>query len=303
MTFYAFPGEIVGEPNGNPEFHVCEAVREQAAAALRDDRWDVTKRAARVGLLMLLGVSLGMSAWRTLAQVQEVRGPQLCAVCRAAAAMTQRIASGCGADVFGAVSIGALAAAQPCSVALLAGALALAWKPRSGPWRRVTQACALVAGAGVANATLAGVVAWSVARVLGVAVWGAGIVAACRGPMLIVVGALLTGVLGKPMQSRPVVWRPGGLLGMFFLGSVFGGVWCPVSLGLFAGVLLPISLVRGTPLRDSLLYGAGYALSLLVVCAILAAGCRMARLSFIGRFVSAAAGCGLILLGVWIGFY
>jgi hypothetical protein len=37
-TFYAFPGEILRKPNDQSEFRVCEAVRTQAEAALRDDR-------------------------------------------------------------------------------------------------------------------------------------------------------------------------------------------------------------------------------------------------------------------------
>ena len=66
--------------------------------------------------------------------------------------------------------------------------------------------------------------------------------------------------------------------------------------GLF-GVLLPAAIIRGTPLRDALLYGGGYALTMLALCAILAAGGRMERLNSVGRLVCVAAGWCLFLVG------
>ena len=107
-TFYAFLGEIDGG-HAHPEFHVSETVREQAAAALRDSRWDGVKRAARMSVLALLGVSLGLSAWRTLEQVQASRDSRLCAVCASAARLAHRMA-GPGLVSAGAVALGALAA-------------------------------------------------------------------------------------------------------------------------------------------------------------------------------------------------
>jgi hypothetical protein len=63
-SFYAFPGEISGTHQGSPDFHLCEPVRAQAEAALRDERWDGVKRVARLGVRIVLGVSLGLSGWQ-----------------------------------------------------------------------------------------------------------------------------------------------------------------------------------------------------------------------------------------------
>jgi cytochrome c biogenesis protein CcdA len=137
-----------------------------------------------------------------------------------------------------------------------------------------------------------------VARLLGGAGWlGAG-VGFCRGPLLILAGALLTGALGSPAQSGPDVRPNNGPAGLFFLGALCGVAWCPVGAGLFFGVLLPMSLSSGAPLRTALLYGAGYALPVLAVCLALAAGGRLVQLRSAGRRVNVAAGLGLILLGV-----
>jgi len=71
-----------------------------------------------------------------------------------------------------------------------------------------------------------------------------------------------------------------------------------VGAGLLAGVLLPRAILSAAPVRDALLYGAGYTAVLLALCAVLAAGCRGARLRSAGRFVSVAAGWCLVCGGV-----
>jgi len=72
---------------------------------------------------------------------------------------------------------------------------------------------------------------------------------------------------------------------------------CPVGAGLFAGVVLPAALARGTPLRDALLFGAGYVGTLWALCAVLATGSRVAGLRSVGRFTGVAAGWGLVIAG------
>lgn len=277
---------------------MCEEVRQQAAAALRDSRWAGAKRAARLGVLSLLGVSLGLSAWRTLEGESGGRALRLCAVCQSAAKVTQRVAGYGGSGVLGAVSLGALAAAQPCSLALLAGALALAWKPGERRRVRVSRACALAAGASVANAVLAAGAAWGVARLFGGVSWLVASIGVCRGPLLILAGGLLAGVLWNPVQNRPDARPNNGLAGMLILGAMVGVAWCPVGAGLFVGVLLPMSVLSGAPLRAPLLYGAGYALPVLAFCLASATGGRLARLRSVGQRVNVAAGVGLIAWGV-----
>ena len=307
VTFYAFPGEIGdlrSEDGGRrlelerprePMFRICEEVRQQAAAALRDNRWNVAKRAARLGLLLVLGVSLGLSAWRTLVQTEQ--SSRLCAVCKAAAAVAQRVADHRPMGMAGAVSLGALTAVQPCALALLAGALAMVWKPGAGRWGSLSRGSALAAGAGVGNAALAVVAAWGLSRALG---GMTGFVRAFSGPLMVLAGLPLTGLFRTPARQAAGVAGGRGLPGLFLLGATLGALGCPVGAGLLAGVLLPAAIIRGTPLRDALLYGAGYALTMLALCAIFAAGGRMERLNSVGRLVCVAAGWCLILTGVLI---
>jgi len=136
-------------------------------------------------------------------------------------------------------------------------------------------------------------VAWGVSHVIG----GVAGVRAFRGPLLILAGASLTGLFGMPVRSVPGVRQGGGLTGVFLLGTLLGAAWCPVGAGLFAGVLLPTSLLRGTPVRDALLYGAGYALPMVVICVALAAGCQAERARKVGRSLGIASGWLLIVAG------
>ena len=305
-TFYAFPGEIeirrseVGSQrsedgtSGEPGFCILENIRQQAAAALRDDRWGGAKRAVRMGLLTLLGVALGLSAWRTLERVQVARDSRLCAVCAVAERLTLRAVGHVPLNAAGAVSLGALSAVQPCALAVLAGAVAAAWKPGAGRWTGLARASALAAGTGVSNVALAVAVAWGLSRAVGGMADG---VQAFRGPLMILAGLPLTGLFRISVRQMSGVTQGGSIPGLFLLGAAVGVLWCPMNTGLFAGALLPSALRHGEPVRDALLYGAGYTVPLFVLCAILAAGVHLAILRSVSRFSSVTAGWCLILGG------
>ena len=297
-TFYAFPGEV--STAREPSFRICEDVRHQAAAALRDNRGSRAKHAVRVGLLILLGVSLGLSAWRTLGLVQTNRETRLCAVCATAERLAHRLANqGTLSHSASAVALGAVAAVQPCALAFFAGAVAVAWKPGVGVWTRVRRNGSVAAGAGLSNAALAATAAWGLSRVLGDMSDG---IQAFRGPLMVLAGLPLTGLFqrsAKPAARNP---KDSDLLGLFLLGATLGVLWCPVNMGLFAGVLLPAALQHGTPLRDAVLYGAGYATPLFIIAALTVAGGHLSRLRSAGCFLGATAGWGLIFSGLALAF-
>lgn len=294
VTFYAFPGEIVGEDNGSPDFHLCERVREQAATALRDDRWDGVKRAARMGLLVLLGVSLGLSAWRTLA-LPTARSARLCAACEAASEISHRLAGNGPVNTAGAAALGALAAVQPCALALLAGAVALASKPGAGMWTSIGRSGLLATGAGLSNAALAMAVAWGFSRAFGGMANGVQVFA---GPLMVLAGLPLTGLFRVPARKASGIDNIRGSAELFLLGAALGVLWCPVGAGLFVGVLLPAALPQGTAVRNTALYEVGYTASLFVVSAFLTAVGRLALVRAVGRVVSVVAGWYLIVSGV-----
>jgi len=98
------------------------------------------------------------------------------------------------------------------------------------------------------------------------------------GPLLIVVGLLLLGVIklklpgfgvSDGLQERVDRW---GVWGAGLLGIVFALSFCPVSAGLFFGSLVPLAAERGSPLLLPTLYGIGTALPVAVFAVLLAVG-------------------------------
>jgi cytochrome c-type biogenesis protein len=74
------------------------------------------------------------------------------------------------------------------------------------------------------------------------------------GPILIVVGVLLLGVLPIRLPSSGLAQRMGqriakwGPLGALLLGALFALTFCPVSAALFFGSLLPLAIEQHSPL-------------------------------------------------------
>jgi hypothetical protein len=294
VTFYAFPGEIGGQTSGEPSFRLLEDVRAQAAAALRDNRWNGVKRAARVGALAVLGTSLGLTAWRAMGQASAVREGRLCAVCEAAERWTHRVTGPALPRAAGATTLGALAALQPCALALLAGTLAFAWRPGVEAGANAARCGVAAAGLGLFTGVLTLVAAWGASRFSGGVIEG---LRGFRGPLVVVAGLPLTGLFRWPAGGHRMAAAGGGLWGLFAWGAGLGALACPVGVGLFAGAVLPSALAAGTPVRDALLYGAGYAGALGLLCAGVAAGGRTTGVQTFGRRVGRAAGWGLIALG------
>lgn len=95
------------------------------------------------------------------------------------------------------------------------------------------------------------------------------------GPILIVVGMLLTGLLEVPwslslagdgMQERVGAgwWWP------LLLGGLFALSFCPVSAALFFGSLVPLAVRAESPLAVPLAYGVATAVPVVAVACVLA---------------------------------
>ncbi len=81
------------------------------------------------------------------------------------------------------------------------------------------------------------------------------------GPMLIVVGILLLGLIRIPLPSgrftekAQAVAVRAGVFSPALLGVVFALAFCPVSAGLFFGSLIPLSVQHGSGVVMPLVYG------------------------------------------------
>jgi cytochrome c-type biogenesis protein len=130
------------------------------------------------------------------------------------------------------------------------------------------------------------------------------------GPILILVGMLLLGLwrstasvslVGAGMQARAA---QGGIGWAALLGILFALSFCPVSAGLFFGVLIPLAASHQSLFVLPLLYGIGTALPVLVFALLIAfasqrLGSAFDRLTQIEAWVRRVTGLIFVLAGLY----
>jgi cytochrome c-type biogenesis protein len=130
------------------------------------------------------------------------------------------------------------------------------------------------------------------------------------GPALILVGMLLLGLLrwtgsvtlvGDGMQERAA---KGGIGWAALLGILFALSFCPVSAGLFFGVLLPLSASHQSIVILPLVYGIGTAAPVIVFAMLIAfasqrLGSAFNRLTQIERWVRLLTGLIFVVAGMY----
>lgn len=106
------------------------------------------------------------------------------------------------------------------------------------------------------------------------------------GPILILVGMVLLGLLSVPLpsaagggkvQKYADAW---GIWGALLLGIAFALSFCPVSAALFFGSLIPLSVKVNSTIAVPSLYGIGTALPVIVFAVILAVSAKSVGKAF-----------------------
>ena len=98
------------------------------------------------------------------------------------------------------------------------------------------------------------------------------------GPVLIITGLLLLGVVNMPFLSSSVSVKTAervkdfGAFGSLLLGVLFALSFCPISAAIFFGSLLPLALKNSSQIVMPSLYGKGTGLPVLGFAVVLAFG-------------------------------
>jgi len=98
------------------------------------------------------------------------------------------------------------------------------------------------------------------------------------GPVLIITGLLLLGVVNMPFLNSSVSVKTAervkdfGAFGSLLLGVLFALSFCPISAAIFFGSLLPLALKNSSPVVMPSLYGMGTGLPVLGFAVVLAFG-------------------------------
>jgi cytochrome c-type biogenesis protein len=131
------------------------------------------------------------------------------------------------------------------------------------------------------------------------------------GPLLILVGMYLLGLLGFKLAasvgSEELKRRAagGGIWGAGFLGILFALSLCPVSAALFFGSLIPLAVAQHSEVALPMLYGIGTGLPVVAAAALLAGGERVLgraldRLAAVQRWAQRATGAVFIVVGLYL---
>lgn len=130
------------------------------------------------------------------------------------------------------------------------------------------------------------------------------------GPILIMVGMVLLGLLGSSvsvtlvsddMQKRAA---KGGIGWAFLLGILFALSFCPVSAGLFFGIMIPLAAANQSAFILPTVYGAGTAVPVLAFALLIAfasqrLGSAFNFLAQIERWVRRITGVVFVLAGLY----
>lgn len=131
------------------------------------------------------------------------------------------------------------------------------------------------------------------------------------GPLLVLTGMVLLGLLSLPFATRAGnagLWERLGkarLPGALALGVLFALSFCPVSAALFFGSLLPLALQNRSPWLFPAVFGLGTALPVLAAAGLLAAGSHalaraLGRIQAVERGARLVTGGLLLAVGVYL---
>ncbi len=205
--------------------------------------------------------------------------------------------------------LGLLTAVSPCPLATNIAAVAFVSRAGGSPGRALASGLLYAAGRSLAYVALGAVAVFAVGQLLGVASFLQGTFFKLLGPLLVVVGMVLTGLVDVPLRSRaPNVSeervRRGGAWGALLLGALFALAFCPVSAALFFGTLVPLASRHGSVLVLPGVYGIATGLPVALLAGAIGLGAARAGDAYraatrFERRARPATGVVFIVVGIY----
>jgi cytochrome c biogenesis protein CcdA len=176
--------------------------------------------------------------------------------------------------------LGILTSISPCPLATNIAAVSFIGRRADGTLKAALSGLAYSLGRALAYTGLGAVVVLGLLSIPGVSNFLQRYMNKLLGPMLILVGMYLLGLLGfrlaTSVGSQALRERAAssGILGAGFLGILFALSLCPVSAALFFGSLVPLAVAQDSKILLPMLYGIGTGLPVVVVAALVSGGER-----------------------------
>jgi len=207
--------------------------------------------------------------------------------------------------------LGILTSISPCPLATNIAAISFIGRRAEGAMKATHSGLAYSLGRALAYTGLGAVVVFGLLSVPGVSNFLQRYMNKLLGPLLILVGMHLLGLLGFTLATSigSQVLREraagGGVWGAGFLGILFALSLCPVSAALFFGSLIPLAVAQGSKILLPMLFGVGTGLPVVVVAALLSGGERtlgsaLHRLDRVQKWSLRITGAVIIGVGIYL---
>jgi cytochrome c-type biogenesis protein len=207
--------------------------------------------------------------------------------------------------------LGLLTSISPCPLATNIAAISFVGRD-AGRTSRVLIAGALYAlGRVIAYAVIGSLVVSSLLSAPGASLWLQRNISLFVGPLLVLVGMVLLGLIELPISSgsglnslRERVQKM-GLAGSVLLGLLFALSFCPVSAALFFGSLIPLAISNQSAVLLPAVYGIGTGIPVIMFAIALSLGAKslgslFQRVTATEQKVRLVTGIVILLIGIWL---
>ena len=206
---------------------------------------------------------------------------------------------------------GILTSISPCPLATNITAMSFVSRRVGSPRRVLLAGVLYTVGRSLTYMTVGALLVWSLLSAPRVSLVLQRTMNRALGPILIVVGVFLLGILPLRWPSSGLAQRAGeriarwGPAGALLLGILFALTFCPVSAALFFGSLLPLAIEQHSPLLLPALFGIGTGIPVLGFALAIALGAQslgrvFGKLTKIERWVRWLTGGVFIGVGIYL---
>lgn len=203
--------------------------------------------------------------------------------------------------------LGLLTAVSPCPLATNIAAVAFVGRQGGSPRRALASGLLYALGRTAAYVALAAVAVFAVGRLLSVSTFLQGTFHKLLGPVLVVAGMVLTGLvdlkLGRGVSVSEEKARRGGAWAALLLGALFALSFCPVSAAIFFGMLVPLAAENRSVLALPGVYGIATGLPVAILAAVIALGAGRVAAAYRAAAVFerwARPATGVVFIGVGV---
>ena len=176
---------------------------------------------------------------------------------------------------FTSLGLGTLTVIHPCPLSTNIAAVSLLYGWKQGYKSRISTILLFVVGEIVTFAVLGIFISFGMLNIPVVANFLRTYMRQLLGPILIIVGMMLWGILLPKQFTLRIserflrVFLKFGILGGFFLGILIALSFCPMSAAIFFGVLIPLSISNNAVVLYPAFFGIGSSIPLLVIVLVI----------------------------------